>query len=121
MASAEGGEMTTDDTDVHTEHCCVHHGCKYAYDFKDDGACSVRNGTKKQSYPCEVCELAEEEFPAWTPDLSRELRQAYHDAMWNLHKRTYGTRDVEVGIQAVYKILKTRAVGKTFTKEEIDE
>jgi hypothetical protein len=36
--------------DVHTEHCCVHHGCKYS-----DADCTVAKGTKSQSYPCEWC------------------------------------------------------------------
>ena len=36
--------------DVHTEHCCYRHGCKYG---KDD--CSVETGDKQQSYPCEQC------------------------------------------------------------------
>ena len=40
-------------TDVHTEHCCVYHGCKYSN--KD---CTVELKLKKQSFPCELCELA---------------------------------------------------------------
>jgi len=36
--------------DVHTEHCCYRHGCKYG---KDD--CSVETGEKEQSHPCEQC------------------------------------------------------------------
>lgn len=36
--------------DVHTEHCCSKHGCKYG-----DKACPVATGKKKQSYPCEIC------------------------------------------------------------------
>jgi hypothetical protein len=43
------------ETDVHTEHCCFKHGCKY-----DDEACMVENGTKPQSHPCEQCEFEEE-------------------------------------------------------------
>ena len=35
---------------VHTEHCCVDHGCKYG----EDG-CPVYLGIKKQSCPCEAC------------------------------------------------------------------
>ena len=38
------------DRDVHTEHCCIHHGCKYG---KDD--CPVETGQKEQSFPCEAC------------------------------------------------------------------
>lgn len=39
--------------DVHTEHCCKEHGCKYG---SDDRACTVANGTP-QSFPCEQCEI----------------------------------------------------------------
>lgn len=35
--------------DVHTEHCCRIHGCKYA-----SVDCTVMNGVE-QSYPCEQC------------------------------------------------------------------
>jgi len=36
--------------DVHTEHCCVIHGCKYG-----DDNCTVANKTKKQSFECQFC------------------------------------------------------------------
>lgn len=36
--------------DVHTEHCCVLHGCKYG-----DEDCPVATATKHQSYLCESC------------------------------------------------------------------
>jgi hypothetical protein len=41
--------------DVHTDHCCLKHGCKYS-----DKDCTVRLGKKKQSYPCETCDYAKE-------------------------------------------------------------
>lgn len=37
--------------DVHTEHCCKEHGCKY-----DDEDCPVVQGKKEQSFPCESCD-----------------------------------------------------------------
>jgi len=40
---------------VHTEHCCKTHGCKYC-----DDDCPVELGIKKQSYPCEGCDIDEE-------------------------------------------------------------
>lgn len=43
--------------DVHTEHCCTKHGCKYG--SKD---CTVYHGDKKQAYPCEICLWEEKEF-----------------------------------------------------------
>lgn len=36
--------------DVHTEHCCGKHGCKYGYE-----TCTVSTGLAKQSFPCESC------------------------------------------------------------------
>lgn len=41
--------------DVHTEHCCIRHGCKYC---KED--CTVTTGKAPQSYPCEDCYEAEQ-------------------------------------------------------------
>ncbi len=38
--------------DVHTEHCCAFHGCKYGNSQKD---CTVEEGKLTQSYPCETC------------------------------------------------------------------
>ncbi len=37
--------------DVHTEHCCIIHGCKYG-----DDDCTVVSGEKPQSYLCEDCD-----------------------------------------------------------------
>lgn len=37
--------------DVHTEHCCVLHGCKYG---KDD-ICTVTQKIAPQSFICETC------------------------------------------------------------------
>lgn len=37
---------------VHTEHCCVRHGCKY-----NDKTCPVEFGGIKQSFPCECCDM----------------------------------------------------------------
>jgi len=41
--------------DVHTEHCCAIHGCKYG-----DSYCPVEKGKKPQSYLCESCHDMEE-------------------------------------------------------------
>lgn len=46
--------------DVHTEHCCSEHGCKYG-----DKDCTVVTGKAPQSYPCEWCGLKSSEH--WTP------------------------------------------------------
>jgi hypothetical protein len=37
--------------DVHTEHCCILHGCKYR-----DEDCTVTTRKARQSYDCEECE-----------------------------------------------------------------
>lgn len=39
-----------DSVNVHTEHCCYKHGCKYANE-----QCPVTLGIQSQSYPCEEC------------------------------------------------------------------
>lgn len=42
--------------DVHTEHCCARHGCKYGMLARTP--CTVTTGARLwQSYPCEVCEF----------------------------------------------------------------
>lgn len=38
--------------DVHTEHCCILHGCKY-----DNEHCSVVTMEAGQSFPCETCNM----------------------------------------------------------------
>jgi hypothetical protein len=38
--------------DVHTEHCCLRHGCKYG----DIDECTVVLGIRVQSYFCELCD-----------------------------------------------------------------
>lgn len=35
---------------VHTEHCCAIHGCKY-----NDNDCPVANRVLQQSFPCQDC------------------------------------------------------------------
>ena len=37
--------------DVHTEHCCILHGCKYG----EDKNCTVVTRHAPQSYTCETC------------------------------------------------------------------
>jgi hypothetical protein len=41
--------------DVHTEHCCIDHGCKYGNKF-----CTVASEEKEQSHSCEQCDLDDE-------------------------------------------------------------
>jgi len=39
---------------VHTEHCCIEHGCKYSHDD-----CPVVAGKMRQSHKCETCHFDE--------------------------------------------------------------
>ena len=55
--------MTDRYKDVHTEHCCIRHGCKY-----DDDDCSVFVHGAKQSYDCESCDF-EKQNDAMNSDL----------------------------------------------------
>lgn len=41
--------------DVHTEHCCWRHGCKYHWAGRRSTSCSVVSGEKTQSFMCEMC------------------------------------------------------------------
>jgi hypothetical protein len=44
-------KKTEEIKDVHTEHCCILHGCKYG----DDELCTVMKRLAPQSYVCESC------------------------------------------------------------------
>lgn len=69
-----------DDRDVHTEHCCLIHGCKYG-----DEDCPVATGKKAQSFECEDCaEEVETVGLTRLRELEAEnarLRIAFHDAI----------------------------------------
>lgn len=43
--------------DVHTEHCCSKHGCKYG----QTDQCTVVRDPWTQSFPCEFCDFEEDE------------------------------------------------------------
>jgi cytidine deaminase len=51
--------MAVRQTDVHTKHCCLQHGCKYG-----DEDCSVvrKKHRRKQSNPCEMCREMRDDF-----------------------------------------------------------
>ena len=48
-------------SDVHTEHCCALHGCKYG----DDQECTVVMALKPQAYACEECAYDLDEGGGW--------------------------------------------------------
>lgn len=57
--------------DVHTEHCCIKHGCKYG-----DETCTVTTGAKTQSFPCHYCHDDKQEIVEATdyPAIIDQLR-----------------------------------------------
>lgn len=70
--------------DVHTEHCCDIHGCKYGYDAFGEKDCTVSTGLKKQSHICEYCSMDHEQYvsdyagnradmPVWYEKINGEL------------------------------------------------
>lgn len=75
--------------DVHTEHCCIRHGCKYIHwspryeeEIKE---CSVMTVTKKQSFRCEECddELVEQGFY----EMAHLMNEMYDKGFTDGHKR----------------------------------
>lgn len=79
--------------DVHTEHCCIVHGCKYG---KDD-VCTVTTKTAPQSHPCESCEGAMPFSVDWYANelryVSPETRQVLWAAMWAMAKDVHAPQD----------------------------
>lgn len=74
--------------DVHTEHCCTRHGCKYG-----DVHCTVAGGLKKnrkqQSFMCEVCD---DELRDGGLELAYLLNKMYdegHSAGWVAGEHNY--------------------------------
>lgn len=57
--------------DVHTEHCCKEHGCKYG-----SPDCTVTTSKGKQSYPCEECEYDQEEAQYSLNELKTRAQRA---------------------------------------------
>ena len=47
--------------DVHTEHCCLIHGCKYCSE-----ECTVISGEKEQSFKCEECDYEDNQRSVWS-------------------------------------------------------
>jgi len=60
-----------EDRCVHTEHCCVLHGCKYGN--KD---CPVELGFKRQSYLCEYCDFGWENTEKENISLWKKIKKA---------------------------------------------
>ena len=58
-------------SDVHTEHCCALHGCKYG----DDQECTVVMALKPQAYACEECAYDLDEGGGW--DLAHLMNEMY--------------------------------------------
>ena len=61
---------------VHTEHCCILHGCKYG-----DDTCPVWLGYQRQSYRCEACfydELSREQLIVTVEEINRRRDDAHN-------------------------------------------
>lgn len=56
--------------DVHTEHCCAKHGCKYC-----DKNCTVVTGKLKQSYKSEDCWWEEDDPHTLVKELEFLLKE----------------------------------------------
>lgn len=76
--------------DVHTEHCCIIHGCKYG---KDD--CTVETKKFTQSFPCEICETNKEE-----PMLQDIIR--LRDELINKRKCFYHYNEYNKGLDSAW-------------------
>lgn len=71
--------------DVHTEHCCSTHGCKYGDLSRTE--CTVVSGEKQQSFPCEVCYFVREQVADYLPKASDdELRAEWQRRGMNLDR-----------------------------------
>lgn len=71
--------------DVHTEHCCIKHGCKYC-----DEDCTVMSGELEQSFMCEECEWEEQDPQCIRIKVLEEaLRKAQEDINWMLNSRQF--------------------------------
>jgi hypothetical protein len=64
--------------DVHTEHCCIRHGCKYGH-----VNCTVAYGEKQQSWPCDYCFMQIEEEWDW----AHLMNEMYDKGFTEGHKR----------------------------------
>ena len=53
---------------VHTEHCCILHGCKYGDEY-----CPVESGNKRQSFLCESCNYMWENTPEENKELEEQI------------------------------------------------
>ena len=71
---------TEENKDVHTEHCCEIHGCKYSH-----ADCTVVTKQKKQSFYCEYCN---EEPSIEVTKLFRD-KSGFADAILALRKRRW--------------------------------
>ena len=56
--------------DVHTEHCCKRHGCKYGALSRTE--CTVVSGQLKQSFECEQCAIDNEDRSYWVDRLRED-------------------------------------------------
>jgi len=85
---------------VHTEHCCVLHGCKYS-----DEDCPVVLRTKRQSYLCEQCD----------DDHIKDIPDPAHEDYDVLEMHEFRLRDE---VRRLRRLLRERGVDVTPPPEE---
>jgi len=90
--------------DVHTEHCCKDHGCKYG-----DKDCPVVIGTAIQAHPCELCHTEE------TARINTKLKKNIIKLMLD-HKEHCSSPDC--GISTYLVMVLTKQAGITLTAKE---
>lgn len=69
--------------DVHTEHCCALHGCKY-----NNAYCTVTMAKAAQSYPCEGCLDEWDELYDWAHLMNEMYNRGYNEG-YELCTRTF--------------------------------
>lgn len=87
--------------DVHTEHCCAKHGCKYG-----QPECPVANGQKPQSFPCEDCQWEAKHRPE-LQDLAK-LRGVLEELCIPIG----ATEPVDVAIIAIRELAELRTLAQ---------
>jgi hypothetical protein len=80
---------------VHTEHCCERHGCKY-----NEKDCPVEFGGVKQSFPCEVCQMEFDEGRSYVYKIRFKETGKYkskRNTQWNETGEAYNTIGTATG------------------------
>ncbi len=91
--------------DVHTEHCCAKHGCKYG-----DDDCTVTTGLAPQSFDCESCDWDKENM-AEDFQVNRYMVMKFDYSLDSLVQHS-----VSLGLENARRFLKK--IRETFPQDE---